>query len=67
MSETMNKTLAILMVILLSTLSLFGCEKKQESVTYDSAVVVRRDIVVAVEAAGVIDPYLTVEVKSKAS
>jgi HlyD family secretion protein len=63
----MNKTLAILMVILLSTLSLLGCEKKQESITYDSAAVVRRDIVVAVEAAGVIEPYLTVEVKSKAS
>jgi len=63
----MKKSLTIQMVILLSTLGLFGCEKKQESVTYDSAAVVRRDIVVAVEAAGVIEPYLTVEVKSKAS
>lgn len=54
-------------IILLSTLSLLGCEKKQETVTYDSAEVVRRDIVVAVEAAGVVEPYLTVEVKSKAS
>ncbi len=53
--------------ILLSTLGLFGCEKKQEAVIYDSAEVVRRDIIVAVEAAGVIEPYLTVEVKSKAS
>ncbi len=63
----MKNTLTILMVILLSMFSLFGCEKKQESVVYDSAAVVRRDIVVAVEAAGVIEPYLTVEVKSKAS
>ena len=59
----MKKTI----VILLGTFSLFGCEKKQESVTYDSAEVVRRDIIVAVEAAGVIEPFLTVEVKSKAS
>ncbi len=56
-----------IIIILLSTLGLFGCEKKQEAVIYDSAEVVRRDIVVAVEAAGVIEPYLTVEVKSKAS
>jgi len=54
-------------VILLSIFSLSGCEKKQEAVTYDSAEVVRRDIIVAVEAAGVIEPFLTVEVKSKAS
>lgn len=59
----MNKTI----VILLSALCLFGCENQQEAVTYDSAEVTRRDIIVAVEAAGVIEPFLTVEVKSKAS
>jgi len=63
MTKKMKKTI----VILLGTFSLFGCEKKQEPVTYDSAEVVRRDIIVAVEAAGVIEPFLTVEVKSKAS
>jgi len=46
---------------------LTGCEKPEEVVVYESAPVVRRDIVVAVEAAGIIEPYLTVEVKSKAS
>ena len=54
-------------IILLTATALFGCEKKKEPVIYDSAEVVRRDIVVAVEAAGVIEPILTVEVKSKAS
>ena len=44
-----------------------GCEKPEEVVAYESAPVVRRDIVVAVEAAGIIEPFLTVEVKSKAS
>ena len=48
-------------------LGLTGCEKPEEIVVYESAPVVRRDIVVAVEAAGIIEPYLTVEVKSKAS
>ena len=56
-----------IVIILLGTLSLLGCDKKQEIVTYQSSEVVRRDIIVAVEAAGVIEPYLTVEVKSKAS
>ncbi len=53
--------------ILFCTLALLGCEKKQQPVIYKSASVERRDIVVAVEAAGVVEPFLTVEVKSKAS
>jgi HlyD family secretion protein len=44
-----------------------GCEKPVETGVFKSAPVVRRDIVVAVEAAGLIEPFLTVEVKSKAS
>ncbi len=56
-----------IIIILLAILGLYGCEKEQEAVIYDSAAVVRRDIIVAVEAAGIIEPYLTVEVKSKAS
>ena len=46
---------------------LAGCEQEEAPQLYDSGPVIRRDIVVAVEAAGVIEPSLTVEVKSKAS
>jgi len=53
--------------ILCCALVLSGCEQKQEPVIYKSASVERRDIIVAVEAAGVVEPFLTVEVKSKAS
>lgn len=53
--------------VIIFALGLAGCEKPEEIQAYESAPVVRRDIVVAVEAAGVIEPYLTVEVKSKAS
>ena len=53
--------------ILFCALVLSGCEQKQEPVIYKSASVERRDIVVAVEAAGIVEPFLTVEVKSKAS
>ena len=52
---------------LLIAIGLAGCEREAAPLTYDSAEVVRRDIVVAVEAAGIIEPILTVEVKSKAS
>jgi HlyD family secretion protein len=51
----------------LSTLALAGCEQPEPPQLYDSGPVIRRDIVVAVEAAGIIEPSLTVEVKSKAS
>jgi HlyD family secretion protein len=45
-----------------------GCaEQEQAPQLYDSGPVVRRDILVAVEAAGIVEPSLTVEVKSKAS
>ena len=46
---------------------LLGCEEPEEIQVYDSAAVTRKDIVVAVEAAGTIEPFQTVEVKSKAS
>lgn len=55
---------------LLLALALTACEQDQiESVAplYDSAPVEVRDIEVNVEAAGVIEPEITVEVKSKAS
>ncbi len=46
-----------------------GCETETDAVAplYDAAPVERRDIQVTVEAAGVIEPETTVEVKSKAS
>jgi HlyD family secretion protein len=46
---------------------LAGCEQPVEETIYQQASVERRDIVVSVEAAGVIEPALTVELKSKAS
>ena len=51
------------------TLALLGCEADVESVAplYDTAPVETRDIEVTVDAAGVIEPESTVEVKSKAS
>lgn len=57
----------LLMPLIFLAIGLSGCEKPEEVVAYESAPVVRRDIVVAVEAAGIIEPFLTVEVKSKAS
>ncbi len=44
-----------------------GCSKPEEKPIFRTGKVTTRDIVVAVEAAGVIEPFLTVEVKSKAS
>jgi HlyD family secretion protein len=45
-----------------------GCEREQETnEEFETAVVAPRDIVVAVEAAGTVEPLLTVEIKSKAS
>ena len=54
-------------LIPVAALSLLGCEKPEEVKTYQTAPVIQRDIVVSVEAAGVVEPLLTVEVKSKAS
>jgi HlyD family secretion protein len=59
----MKRTLYILII----AISLPACEKQEEVKTYESAPVIRGDIIVSVEAAGVIEPALTVEVKSKAS
>ena len=62
-----RRTLALAMAAALSALAVAGCEQPEPPPLYDSGPVIRRDIVVAVEAAGVIEPSLTVEVKSKAS
>ncbi|MBN1237815.1 MAG: efflux RND transporter periplasmic adaptor subunit [Gammaproteobacteria bacterium] len=52
-----------------AALALAGCEPEPDSVVplYDSAPVASRDIRVTVDASGVIEPEVTVEVKSKAS
>jgi HlyD family secretion protein len=57
----------IIITGLAATALLTGCEKAEPPKLYDSGPVIVRDIVVAVEAAGVIEPARTVEVKSKAS
>jgi HlyD family secretion protein len=54
-------------VLVVLVMALSGCEQPVEESTYQQVKVERRDIVVSVEAAGVIEPALTVELKSKAS
>ena len=55
--------------VLLLMLTAAGCTKSGEATAplYDTVKVERRAIVVAVEAAGTIEPVTTVELKSKAS
>ena len=55
--------------IALIALALAACKKEEQAVTavYQAVAVVRRDIVVSVQAAGTLQPDTTVEVKSKAS
>lgn len=55
-----------LIIVALAAL-LVSCAEPNEKPVYKTGEVTRRDILVAVEAAGVIEPFLTVEVKSKAS
>lgn len=63
------RTLAVVVALAVVSLALGACEQQAESQVplYDEAPVVTRDIEVTVEAAGVIEPETTVEVKSKAS
>jgi multidrug efflux pump subunit AcrA (membrane-fusion protein) len=55
--------------IVLIALALAACKKEEQAVSavYQAVPVVRRDIVVSVQAAGTLQPDTTVEVKSKAS
>ena len=55
--------------IALIVLALAACKKEEQVPTavYQAVPVVRRDIVVSVQAAGTLQPDTTVEVKSKAS
>jgi HlyD family secretion protein len=57
-----------LTLILTAALLLIGaCAQETEERTWNIASIVERDIVVAVQAAGIIEPVTTVELKSKAS
>ena len=60
----MNRSPIILAVA--ATL-LFGCAQETETRAWNLATIQIRDIVVAVQAAGIIEPVTTVELKSKAS
>ena len=57
-----------IILLALTTLIISGCGKPPEVVSlYSIAEVEQRNIIVTVEAAGIIEPETTVEVKSKAS
>lgn len=47
--------------------AVFGCSPPPETQEFRTAVVERRDIAVVVEASGLVQPYRTIDVKSKAS
>jgi HlyD family secretion protein len=53
--------------VLLAGAVLAGCVEREAPVEFERAPVETRDIVVTVEAAGVVEPKIAVEVKSKAS
>ena len=61
----MNKTIKYFLLTTLITLA--GCAQEAEERTWNIASVSQRDIVVSVQAAGIIEPVTTVELKSKAS
>ncbi len=53
--------------LLVAVVTLAGCRKAETAPPYQKVAVERRDIVVAATASGVIQPILTLSVKSKAS
>ncbi len=54
-------------IITLALTTLAGCAQDEEVRSWNIAMVTQRDIIVAVQAAGIIEPVTTVELKSKAS
>lgn len=54
-------------ICLFFSLALGGCAKEQPAPLYEKVAAERRDLEVSVEASGIIEPVLTVDVKSKAS
>ena len=61
------KSSRLLSLFVLCSLAACGTGEESTATLYDTAVVERRDIVVAVEAAGTLEPVATIEIKSKAS
>jgi HlyD family secretion protein len=53
--------------LFLACVALSGCEPVEKSTEFRRGEVLERDITVTVEAAGIVRPFLTVDVKSKAS
>jgi HlyD family secretion protein len=63
----LNRLTLNLLATVSVTFLLSGCAEEQEARTWNLAAVKTRDIVVAVQAAGIIEPVTNVELKSKAS
>ena len=62
------RTRSVLIAVGAAGLTVAGCNGREETtVVYQALPVVQRDIVLSAQAAGVIEPDTTVEVKSKAS
>jgi HlyD family secretion protein len=62
------RTRHVLVALGATAATLIGCNGKEETtVVYQALPVVQRDIVLSAQAAGIIEPDTTVEVKSKAS
>ena len=62
------RTRHLLVAVGATALTMVGCNGKEETtVVYQALPVVQRDIVLSAQAAGIIEPDTTVEVKSKAS
>ena len=57
----------IALTLLVAAITTIGCAQKTEERTWNLANVQQRDIIVSVQAAGIIEPVTTVELKSKAS
>ena len=57
----------ITITLLILAIALGGCAQETEKRTWNLATVQQRDIIVSVQAAGIIEPVTTVELKSKAS
>ena len=55
------------MSAMLIALLITGCAQQEEEKTWNLATVTTRDIVVSVQAAGIVEPVTTVDLKSKAS
>ncbi len=66
MEKRNNRPVAAALAMIMAGI-ITGCSKEAPRQQLETAVIDKRDIVVAVEAAGTVEPLLTVEIKSKAS